>query len=192
MKNHQKPSLKPFLAPENCYLDRFSLYFYDINLYWKSPISAIPSRTGGHNNFLGSKKHEKWNQHHWVQIFSKIRQLLKNHYLRGFLTGSRVVLFSTRRIVRGGAIWPPKKTHKDMCDRCKNCRGLEVVNSSTKMQFQVNWSIFAEIRPVWILVVSLCRCQRKLANLNPINVLIFLYKSFSFRFFSLKVKFTEN
>ena len=45
MKNHQKPSLKPFLAPENRYLDHFSLYFFIINLYWKSPISAIPGRS---------------------------------------------------------------------------------------------------------------------------------------------------
>ena len=27
------------------FLDHFSLYFYIINLYWKSPISAIPGRT---------------------------------------------------------------------------------------------------------------------------------------------------
>ena len=37
-----------------------------------------------------------------------------------------VMLFSTRRIVRGGAIWPPpKKTHKNMCDKCKNFRGFK-------------------------------------------------------------------
>ena len=45
MKNHQKPSLKPFFAPENHYLDHFLPYFCNINLYWKGPISAIPSRT---------------------------------------------------------------------------------------------------------------------------------------------------
>ena len=31
MKNHQKPGLKPFLAPENRYLDHFLLYFYNID-----------------------------------------------------------------------------------------------------------------------------------------------------------------
>ena len=42
MKTHQNPSLKPCLAPENGYFNHFSLYFYIINLCWKSLISAIP------------------------------------------------------------------------------------------------------------------------------------------------------
>ena len=44
---------------------------------------------------------------------------------KSFINGLCVVLISTRWIVRGGAIYPPlKKTHKDLCDRCKNCRGF--------------------------------------------------------------------
>ena len=45
MKKHQKLGLKPFLAQENHYLDRFSLYIYTLNLYCKWPISAIPGHT---------------------------------------------------------------------------------------------------------------------------------------------------
>ena len=37
----------------------------------------------------------------------------------GLINGWCVMLFSTRRIV-----CPPKKTHKDLCDRCENCRGF--------------------------------------------------------------------
>ena len=49
------------------------------------------------------------------------------------------MLLSTRRIARGGAICPtPKKTHTDFyAVGVKIEGGLEVVNSSTKMQFQV-------------------------------------------------------
>ena len=55
-----------------------------------------------------------------------------------YFNGWSVMLYSTRQLVRGGAICPLKKTLKDLCDRRKIAVGLEVVNSSTKMQFYVN------------------------------------------------------
>ena len=55
------------------------------------------------------------------------------------------MLLSTSRIVRGGPYAPLKKTHKDLCDWCNNHRVLEVVDSSTKKQFQVNWSILKKL-----------------------------------------------
>ena len=75
----------------------------------------------------------------WLSIFT-------------YINGSRVMRFSTRRIVRGEAICPPlRKPTRTYAIGVKITGGLEVVNSSTKMQFQVNWGIFEEVRPVWIL-----------------------------------------
>ena len=111
------------------------------------------------------------------------------------INGSRVMLFSTRRIARGGAICPPLRKPTRTCATGVKIAGvLEVVNLSTKMQFQVDWGIFEEVRPVWNLLKSYIYVPLPTKTSKPESnkCINFLYKSFLFRFFSLKVKFTEN
>ena len=56
-------------------------------------------------------------------------------------------------------LWKPKKTY---AIDVKIAGRLEVFNSSTKMVFQVNWSIFEEVRPVWSLRKSyLCAAAKQ-------------------------------
>ena len=106
-----------------------------------------------------------------------------------FVIGSRAMLFSTRRIARGGAICPlPKKTHKDLCDMCKNRRG--VYKSSIHRQ-KCNYKWIEEILKkldqfefcVNRIYVPLTTKTSKLESNKCIN---FLYKSFLFRFFRVK------
>ena len=55
------------------------------------------------------------------------------------VNGWCVMLFSTLRIVRGGAQWPPlEKPTRTYPTGVKITGGLELDNLSTKMQFQVN------------------------------------------------------
>ena len=64
------------------------------------------------------------------------------------LNGWCVMLFSTPQIVRGEAYGPPKKSHKDLYDKCKNRRGVRIRQIIDKNAISSDLKHFEEVRPV--------------------------------------------